>query len=42
MIYGSNNVRTFDFIPGKINGVFGADDVTRFNYIYSNILQDFQ
>ena len=28
---------TFDFVPCKINGLFRADHVTRFNYIYSRL-----
>ena len=30
-------VRTFDFIPRKINDVFGADHMTRINHIYSRL-----
>ena len=37
MIYAPNYVCTFDFVPRKINGVFGADHMSRFNYIYSVI-----
>ena len=29
VIYAHNYVRTFDFVPCKINSVFGTDHVTR-------------
>ena len=34
MIYTPNYVCTFDFVPHKINGVFEADHMTKFSYIY--------
>ena len=37
VIYVANYVRTFDFVPRKINGVFGADHMTRVRYIYSQL-----
>ena len=37
MSYAPNYVHTFDFVPRKINGVFGADNMTRMNYIYSRL-----
>ena len=38
VIYAPNYVCTFDFILHNVNGVFGANHVTRINYIYSRLL----
>ena len=37
MIYAPNYVRTFDFVPRKVNSVFGADHMTRISYINSRL-----
>ena len=37
VINAPNYVRTFDFVPHKTNGVFGADHRTRISYIYSRL-----
>ena len=37
VIYASNNVCAFDFVPRKTNGMFGADHMTRISHIYSRL-----
>ena len=39
MIYAPNYVRAFDFVPWKINGVFGVDlCIAMYTHIYSQLI----